>query len=131
MSSYSISDYMKLPCRNLPSTYAEYGGIDKYVLRDETFSEYSPTGYAECRRCGNDDQRVLTLDHVFTDGADSREKLTGDRKIGGMPYYRKLRSLGFPDKHRYQVLCSNCHRIKEYETWFGSDTASKTASEPK
>lgn len=64
-------------------------------------------GGVVCRCCGENEIKFLSLDHVFNDGYAERDK--SNRRKGGVPLYRRLRKLGYPDKHRYQVLCMNCN----------------------
>lgn len=84
--------------------------VERWALKDEVFSHYSG-GKAQCAHCHTDDLRVLTLDHINSNGAQSRrEKSKGQ---AGELYYRALIKLNYPDG--YQVLCANCHRIVEIE----------------
>lgn len=57
-----------------------------------------------CARCGNDDMRVLDIDHVHGGGARERE-------LGKYRVFKRVID-GCPG---YQVLCANCHRIKTLE----------------
>jgi hypothetical protein len=78
----------------------------KYKL--ECFNAY---GGAKCACCGETRLYFLTLDHVNGDGALDR---AGGRDTGmsGNKTYNRLRSLGYPDRERYQVLCFNCNCAK-------------------
>ena len=81
-------------------------------LKIETFNAY---GGCVCVNCGITDVDVLALDHVNNDGAKHRKELAPKKKghpAGGANVYRKLRRLNFPDKNRFQVLCSNCNCLK-------------------
>lgn len=113
MPAISITEYLELPAKDGPSSFKEFGGLDMYRLKWEVFSAYSPTGLPQCSRCGIEDLRVLTLDHINRDGAAMRKDLMGDERLGGIAYYHKMRKLNFPPGH--QTLCSNCHRIVEWE----------------
>lgn len=55
----------------------------------------------KCARCGNDDIRVLDLDHVNGDGAAHR------KKVSSWKVYGEVISTGFPDNFR--LLCKNCN----------------------
>lgn len=82
----------------------------KTQVKVETLGHYSE-GVPRCKRCGIEDLRVLTLDHINSDGAQSRRAKAGG--YGGTNYYVALRRLNYPSG--YQVLCQNCHRIVEHE----------------
>src|SRR5262245_37839848 len=61
----------------------------------------------KCVVCGFDDMRALQVDHVNGGGTQDRKT----RKT--MPQFRKdVREYGTA---KYQVLCANCHQIKQYE----------------
>jgi len=60
-----------------------------------------------CTRCGFDDKRALTLDHINNDGNVERAEL-GERGV-----YRKARKEHQPQ--HYQILCMNCQFIKRTE----------------
>lgn len=63
-----------------------------------------------CRRCGNDDRRVLELDHV--NGGGTAERLADLRRgIHDRRFIEHVRA----DLASYQLLCANCHRIKTWE----------------
>lgn len=60
-----------------------------------------------CARCGFDDKRALTLDHIKNNGNVERAEL-GERGV-----YRKAKAKYQPDQ--YQILCMNCQFIKRIE----------------
>lgn len=68
-------------------------------------------GGSRCLHCGTDDLDALTLDHVNGDGREHRVALTGGQ-IGGGPFYRKLKRLGWPNDPPLQVLCRTCNMKK-------------------
>jgi hypothetical protein len=61
----------------------------------------------ECARCGFDDKRALSLDHIKNNGNVERAEL-GERGV-----YRKAKSSHQPGE--YQILCMNCQFIKRHE----------------
>lgn len=70
----------------------------------------------QCQACQESELCVLSIDHVYDDGAREREK-----PGWGVGYQMKLRlkELGWP-QDRYQLLCMNCqYRKREY----GRDTS--------
>jgi len=84
--------------------------IEVKEIKKETFSHYSD-GKMKCASCGYDKNiNALELDHIEGKGNDSRKKFN---KTGGWSYYEKLKTLGYPEG--YQVLCSNCNKIKQIE----------------
>lgn len=66
----------------------------------------------KCTRCGQDDQRVLQLDHVNGTGAEERKNHSG-----GSFWIEGGRGLRYVLEHpkEYQLLCANCHIIKGLE----------------
>jgi hypothetical protein len=60
-----------------------------------------------CKHCGNDDRRVLQIDHVWGNGQEM--PLT---KSTVLDYY--LDNIDMANEE-LQMLCCNCHRIKSLE----------------
>lgn len=60
-----------------------------------------------CQHCGNTDVRVLTMDHINSDGAEHRKTVPGGR------LYKWLLKNGCPEG--FQTLCMNCQWIKRHE----------------
>ncbi len=75
------------------------------ALKADVLSYYG-NGLLMCVRCGFDDVRALTLDHIQPIGQQKR-------RITGLNFYRQLQSQGFPTG--YQTLCANCQLIKMFE----------------
>lgn len=73
-------------------------------------------GKLACSRCGFDDIRALSLDHINGGGsALAREaKKNHKRVLSGQALYRTLYLLGFPAG--FQTLCMNCKFIKRVES---------------
>lgn len=61
----------------------------------------------QCVVCGNNDYRVLQIDHVHGGGEQER------KFINVWTYYRRI--LRDICSGRYQLLCANCNAIKKYE----------------
>jgi hypothetical protein len=80
----------------------------EHVIKLEVFTHYSD-GKPKCKRCGFDDIRALTLDHINGDGYIQRKEL----KRKGSSFYFWARENGYP--HDLQVLCHNCQWIKRHE----------------
>ncbi len=72
-------------------------------LKEKVLSHYAG-GEPTCSKCGNQDIRVLTIDHVNKGG---RKHLAGLKIKGGTTFYRWLQSSEFPAG--YRVLCFNCN----------------------
>ena len=71
-------------------------------LKKEVFDHY---GGMQCALCDNDDERVLTIDHIHGGGNQHRKTIP----ISGI--YCWLRKNGYPDGFR--VLCMNCQFIQK------------------
>lgn len=67
--------------------------------KEEVIKSYG----GHCLICGEIDPAVLTIDHIFDDGAEERKI-----RYSGASFYRFLKKQGFP-KDRYQLLCMNCN----------------------
>lgn len=78
-------------------------------LKIECFTAY---GGVQCRCCGEPELSTLCLDHIDNSGGEHRRQLESKINPHGHRFYRYLKSLGYPDKDRYQVLCANCNLYK-------------------
>jgi hypothetical protein len=71
----------------------------------------------KCVRCGFDDMRALSLDHVEGGGREHMRQLGINPDIGkASDWYQRLKDRHYPQKPKLQVLCMNCQTIKEHET---------------
>jgi hypothetical protein len=66
-----------------------------------------------CVKCGFDDIRALSIDHIDSNGAEQRKSLYKKNKAGGIVFYKWLKKQGYPIG--YQTLCMNCQFIKRCE----------------
>lgn len=71
-------------------------------IREEVINAYG----GMCSHCGETDDFVLEIDHVFNDGSKHRKE-TGLHSLN-----RWLKKHGFP-QGRFQLLCGNCNIAKE------------------
>ena len=86
-----------------PEQYGAHSRAAKLREREQLFEMYGHI----CVRCGFDDKRALTLDHILNNGNLERAEL-GERGV-----YRKAKAEHRPDL--YQILCMNCQFIKRSE----------------
>lgn len=100
-------------CKNHMDRNRELNVKERDRLKEDVFKHYSVDGI-KCCKCGFDDIRALTIDHIDNNGADERRKLFGHRMYAGTTFYRWLRKNGYPN-NGYQVLCFNCNWIKKTE----------------
>ena len=94
-------DNMRRYREDNPEKYREQSRRAKRKIREKIFVVYGK----QCVRCGFEDIRALTLDHILNNGAIERKEL-GERGV-----YRRA-----VEKHRpeeYQILCMNCQFIKQ------------------
>lgn len=75
----------------------------------ETVLVHYGKGKCACVRCGFNDIRALSIDHVNGKGNQHRQSVVR----GGHAFYGWLRKEGFPKG--YQTLCMNCQWIKRSE----------------
>lgn len=85
--------------------------IARFKQRYEVFLHYG----LECAACREKDLDVLSIDHIFNDGAAHRLSLSPSgpkthNHRGGDRMYRWLVTNGFPEG--FQTLCMNCNWSK-------------------
>jgi serine/threonine protein phosphatase PrpC len=83
----------------------------KQIFKNEALTYYG-NGKLSCVRCGFDDIRALTIDHINGNGSEHR-KSTDKNKIQGSHIYEWLVKNNYPKG--YQTLCANCQFIKRTE----------------
>jgi hypothetical protein len=77
-------------------------------LSEEVFDHYSK-GTLSCAKCGFNDIRALSIDHINGGGTKEIHRIQKE----GDWFYIRLRKEKFPEG--YQVLCMNCQFIKRHE----------------
>ena len=77
------------------------------LLKQEVLTHYGD-GKCACVRCGFDDVRALSIDHI--DGGGNRDRAS---RFKGRMFYRWLQQENYPEG--YQSLCMNCQFIKSCE----------------
>jgi len=82
----------------------------RWALKQEVLTHYG-NGKCICIKCGFNDIRALTIDHINGEGHIERKQLGKGLDRGGVPFYRWLKRNGYPQG--YQTLCMNCQVIKE------------------
>ena len=67
-----------------------------------------------CRCCGQDDERYLTLDHVYGDGGQERLARSGANVGGGKAWQMAVRHYRSTGTWRddFQTLCTWCNNLK-------------------
>jgi hypothetical protein len=78
-------------------------------LKQTVFSHYG-RGKIQCVKCGFNDIRALSIDHINGSGTEHRNT---NKYSGGIKFYRWLKKNNYPDG--FQVLCMNCQFIKRVE----------------
>ncbi len=80
----------------------------RHQIKVEVLTHYG-NGSLACVRCGFDDIRALSIDHVVGKGNEERKTL----KLSGYAFYSWLKKNNYPEG--YQTLCMNCQVIKRQE----------------
>ena len=91
-------------------------------LKVEVLTYYGG-GKCVCLRCGFEDIRALSIDHINGGGCRQRNE---NKLRGSSSFYGWLKKNEFP--LGYQTLCMNCNWIKRFEK--GEHNASKHSVEP-
>lgn len=90
-----------------------------YRIRDEIYELLGN----KCRSCGEEDRRVLQIDHVY--GGGNSRKIKNRSGQGEMV---KKRNEIVSGQTKYQLLCANCNIIKKHENGEIKGHAQKTVS---
>ena len=102
-------EYSRLLAKKLykkdPDKYKKRVKSHKDRLKIEIFSYYSPE--LVCQKCGFNDIRALSIDHIKGGGNEHRKQL---KRGAGASFYEWLKANNFPEG--FQVLCMNCQIIK-------------------
>ena len=77
-------------------------------LKAEVIARYG----GQCACCGEASLCFLTIDHVHNDGNEHRGS---QGRMKGASIYRWLKTEGFPQDGRFQVLCYNCNCAKQHD----------------
>jgi hypothetical protein len=106
LNSYNKEWYTQYYAQNriwLLANQREYEQRIKLALMDIL-------GGRKCKFCGNDDLRVLEIEHKNGDGSGDRKQFKNNRQL--RRFY-----IMHPDLAReiLQVSCANCNKIKRYE----------------
>ena len=88
--------------------YTKRGNKKMTEIKIDVLTHYG-NGECKCVRCGFDDIRALSIDHINGNGTKERRQ-TGRK---GKAFYRWLQSQRYPEG--YQTLCMNCQFIKAVE----------------
>ena len=92
-----------------PSQRKEHAHRRGQLIKKAVLTHYA-NGKLACVRCGFEDIRALTIDHINGRGAQHRKQLSSSYR-GGTGFYRWLIKNDFPPG--YQTLCWNCQWIKK------------------
>ena len=94
-----------------PKKFRDYDNKLTRSIKTEVLSYYGKRSKAVCKwpGCCVDDLDVLTLDHIYNNGAAERKQFGQWRGMGSV-FYRWLRRHRYPGG--YQTLCAN-HQLKK------------------
>ena len=103
-----------------PCYYARHKGSRKgyYIDRGNGFKADAIAAYGGfCYCCGEDNIKLLTLDHSFNDGNVSRRQARANRAFrGGRDFYRYLQLQGYPQDLGLRAACWNCNCGRQYNS---------------
>jgi len=97
--------YFREYCRTHKKETNKYSVEYKRALRVKVLRHYG-NGKLACVRCGFDDRRALSIDHINGNGAEHRRALTEEISVW-------LTARNYP--LGFQTLCMNCQFIKMAE----------------
>lgn len=105
--SYKLNKRESIEAKKRSHNNTQYNTkIRNCILKIEVLAHYG-NGNLKCVKCGFDDLRALSLDHINSNGAEERKK----RPRGSLYLYVKKNN--YPKG--YQTLCMNCQWIKREE----------------
>jgi hypothetical protein len=85
----------------------------KHLLRIKILTHYGG-GKLSCIRCGFNDIRALSLDHINgREMSDITARIKGIKIEKNLECYRRLIRENYPEG--YQTLCMNCQWIKRFD----------------
>ena len=82
--------------------------LAKWAKKINVLTHYG-NGKLACVKCGYQDIRALSIDHINGDGKEHREQVGG----GGFTMYAWLLRNNYPDG--YQTYCMNCQFVKKHK----------------
>ena len=85
-------------------------GVNSNYLKKKKDELYAILGGKKCVKCGFSDERALAFDHIHDDGEQERKNNSKQLRYA---YYTKNPQIA---KQRLQVLCTNCNKMKIYNT---------------
>ena len=110
MSKFKWKSYKLTPAEKLKIQEQRHSDAEvlrrnnRLLLKTEVLTHYG-NGKLACVKCGFDDIRALSIDHIKGNGAEERKRLGASR------LYNYLRERNYP--RGYQTLCMNCQWIKK------------------
>ena len=96
-------------CALANEKYAPKGKVRRLEIKNEVLTHYG-NGRCACVRCGFDDMRALSIDHISGNGNKQRQEIKS--KTSGSLYSWLIKGK-FPVG--FQTLCMNCQFIKRFE----------------
>lgn len=107
-STDGLSSYCKV-CFNAIRRYKRQNNIGYWGDKEKRGDKMIVLEHygEKCCKCGFSDWRTLSIDHINSDGAEHR------KKVSGAHIYRWLKNNNFPTG--FQILCMNCQFIKRHE----------------
>lgn len=103
---YRLNGKSRMATREYRLNHPEKIIAYRLKIKKEVLTHYG-LGKCACAKCGFDDIRALSIDHINGDGYKDRKK-----KVGVF-CYNWLISNNYPEG--YQTLCMNCQFIKKVE----------------
>lgn len=105
------AEYYKNNREQILTHNKEYSTKHLLELKIKVLTHYG-NGKCACVRCGFNDLRALSIDHIYGGGNKHRKEINLGSG-GGLNFYKWLINNNYPEGFR--TLCWNCQIIAEYE----------------
>jgi hypothetical protein len=109
-TGFKISGYIDRECWKCGKRvwFFQKKGRIKEATPDVAVLSHYGNGKCACVKCGFDDIRALSIDHINGGGYQEMKNLSAKQRYKLVLQTKK-------EKNKYQLLCANCNWIKRFE----------------